>query len=80
MKRSEGQFPTCDSCGREIRGESNKVSMRNGGMQEFHKDAHGCASSPEPRSAKILTKDGKSHTPNYSTAAHSEIMYHGETK
>jgi hypothetical protein len=47
MKRSGEQFPTCDSCGREIKGAATRVSTRGGGMMAFHPDAHGCANAPE---------------------------------
>lgn len=46
MKRSGGQFPTCDNCGREIRDKAMKVPTRRGEVQMFHQDAHGCASAP----------------------------------
>jgi hypothetical protein len=50
MKRSGGQFPTCDNCGREIRDNALKVaSRRKDEYQMFHKDAHGCATAPEQR-------------------------------
>lgn len=82
MKRSDGQFPTCDNCGREIRGASTKVLNKNGGTQEFHVDAHGCSSSPEPRSARAVDskKMGQFHTPNYSIADATDIGYHGNNK
>jgi hypothetical protein len=46
MKKNADQFPTCDGCGREIRGESTQVKLRSGGVQNFHPDAHACASAP----------------------------------
>jgi hypothetical protein len=46
MKKNSDQFPTCDGCGREIRGEAQTVKLKHGGSQNFHKDAHACASAP----------------------------------
>ena len=57
MKRDAGQFPTCDNCGREIHGESTSVKLRGGGLQSFHKDAHGCSEATVVRPKK--DKDGK---------------------
>lgn len=45
MKRSGGQFPTCDNCGREIKGAATRVSTRGGGTMSFHPDAHGCSNA-----------------------------------
>jgi hypothetical protein len=50
MKRSGGQFPTCENCGREIKDNALKVATRRKGeYQMFHPDAHGCANAPEHR-------------------------------
>lgn len=77
MKKSSDQFPTCDGCGREIRGEATSVRLNKGGSQNFHKDAHGCSSAPESRSAKTFSKEGKTHTPNYSIADAVSLGYEG---
>lgn len=77
MKKSSDQFPTCDGCGRGIRGEATSVPLKSGGSQNFHPDAHGCASAPESRPAKTFSKDGAMHTPNYSIADAVSLGYEG---
>lgn len=77
MKRTSGQFPTCDNCGREIRANAMKVPTRQGAVQMFHPDAHACASAPETRPAKTLSKEGAMHTPNYSIADAVNLGYEG---
>jgi hypothetical protein len=79
MKKNSDQFPTCDGCGREIRGEAKSVSLKHGGSQSFHPDAHACASAPEKRSAKTFSKDGAMHTPNYSIADSVNLGYEGNS-
>jgi len=50
MKRTGGQFPTCENCGKEIRDKALKVATRRQGeYQMFHPDAHGCASATAPK-------------------------------
>ena len=80
MKKNSNQFPTCDGCGREIRGESTSVSLKHGGSQSFHKDAHACSEAPEKRPARTQSKDGAWHTPNYSTAEATGLGYEGGSK
>lgn len=57
MKRNVGQFPTCDSCGREIRGKAVKVPTKTT-TQMFHPDAHACASAPERKERSERAKKG----------------------
>jgi hypothetical protein len=60
MKKSNNQFPVCDSCGRHITGESHKIASKatpaNGMI--FHKDPLDCAKAPEVRE---IRKHGKNN-------------------
>jgi ribosome-binding protein aMBF1 (putative translation factor) len=77
MKKSSDQFPSCDGCGREIRGEAKSVNNKNGQVHNFHPDAHSCAAAPEKRAARKNSNEGKYHTPSYSTVEATGLGYDG---